>query len=276
LIPGGYILQPRKLDESEIIHDPPVVREVWLYVLRKVNHKASGQYKRGQGFFSLSIIADDLHWYVGYRKMKYSKPQLTKSLRRLCERNMMATMKATRGVIVTILNYDYYQDPKNYEGNGEEIAKKTRRKSVGSTKNKNDKNDKNDKNVKNDKKEIEPDFIGSVLKEFQDSYLEYSGQEYVVLNEGKERKAISKLTGFYKTKYPNADTNEAVLAMRTYFDSVMQINDTWTADHMSPTIIISKFNEINKIIKNGNQRKSTKGGTTNAELAKLFVKKFTE
>lgn len=142
-IKGGYILQPRVIDESDIIHEPPVVRELWLYLLRKVNHRNIGKFKRGSGFFSLEDISNDLHWFVGFRKMKYSKPQLTKSLRRLRERNMIATMKATRGVFVTICKYDYYQDPKNYEGNDEEIMKETRKQRGGITKNKNDKNDKN-------------------------------------------------------------------------------------------------------------------------------------
>ena len=140
-IKGGYILQPRVIDESDIIHEPPVVRELWLYLLRKVNHRNIGKFKRGSGFFSLEDISNDLHWFVGFRKMKYSKPQLTKSLRRLRERNMIATMKATRGVFVTICKYDYYQDPKNYEGNDEEITKETRRQRGGITKNKNEKNE---------------------------------------------------------------------------------------------------------------------------------------
>jgi hypothetical protein len=131
MIKGGYILQPRKVDESEVIHDPPIVREIWFYLLRKVNHKNHKNLKRGQGIFNFNEIADDLHWFVGYRKMKYSKPQITKTLRRLCERNMIATMKATRGIIVTINNYSYYQNPENYESNGEEITKEMRRQQEG-------------------------------------------------------------------------------------------------------------------------------------------------
>src|SRR6056297_1006810 len=138
-IPGGYILQPRKVDESEIMHDPPVVRELWFYLLRKVNHKDNGKFMRGQGFFRFEDIQNDLCWFAGYRKMKYSKPQLTKSLRRLRERNMIETAKATRGIHVTILNYNYYQNPKNYESNNEEIAKETRKQQGGITKNKNEK-----------------------------------------------------------------------------------------------------------------------------------------
>ena len=145
-IPGGYILQPRCIDDSEIMNEPPVVRELWHYLLRRVNHQDNGRYKRGTGFFNLGNIQEALCWYVGYRKMKYSKPQLTKSLRRLRERNMIATAKATRGVYVTILNYNHYQNPENYESNTEGNTKETRRKQLGHTKNKNEKECKNERN----------------------------------------------------------------------------------------------------------------------------------
>lgn len=146
MIPGGYILQPRVWDSSDHAKMPPVTRELWHYLLRSVNHTDNGKYCRGTGFFSLSNIQESLCWFVGYRKETYSKPQLTKSLRRLCEGNMIETAKATRGIYVTVLNYDYYQDPKNYERNSEGYASCERGKTGGQTKNKNEKNEKNEKN----------------------------------------------------------------------------------------------------------------------------------
>jgi hypothetical protein len=121
----------------------PVCRELWLYLLRKVNHKDGRKLKRGQGFFTYQDIIEDLCWYSGYRKNTYKKYQISKALRKLNESNMTATTKATRGVIVTICNYGFYQDAKNYEGN----AKATGTQREGSTK---------DKNVKNEKKKEEP------------------------------------------------------------------------------------------------------------------------
>ena len=131
-IPGGYILQPRCIDGSDIMHEPPVVRELWFYLLRRVNHRDNGKFERGTNFFCLGDIQDALHWYVGYRKKTYSKPQLTKAMRRLRERNMIETAKETRGIWVRVLNYNYYQDPKNYEGNAEGNTKEIRRKHEGS------------------------------------------------------------------------------------------------------------------------------------------------
>jgi hypothetical protein len=141
IITGGYILQPRKIDESDVSKMPPVTRELWFYLLRKVNHKNFGKLKRGQGFFKFSQIQKDLSWMVGYRIEKYSKPQLTKSLRRLNEGNMTETMKATHGMVITVCNYDYYQNPENYEGNDEGSTKETRRKRKGHNIYKNDKNE---------------------------------------------------------------------------------------------------------------------------------------
>jgi hypothetical protein len=154
MIKGGYILQPRTVDDSEVSEFPPVTRELWHYLLRKVNHTRNDRLNinRGQGFFKLAEIQEDLKWYSGYRKNIYSKPQLTKSLRRLRESSMVATAKETRGLLITICNYDYYQYPGNYEGNDEGSAKETRRKQKGRTINK------NEKNVKNEKKDNPPRF----------------------------------------------------------------------------------------------------------------------
>lgn len=130
-INGGYILQPRCFDDSDAAHFPPCTREVWFYLLRNVSHTDFGKYKKGQAFFSLEDIQKALSWSVGYRSEMYSKPQITKALRRLREDNMIETSKATRGVHVTVCNYAKYQDPSSYEGNGEGNAKAMRRQCEG-------------------------------------------------------------------------------------------------------------------------------------------------
>jgi hypothetical protein len=148
VIPGGYILQPRCFGKSEAAHFPPATREIWFYLLREVNHSDNGIHKRGQRFFQFSDIQEGLSWFVGYRKETYSKPQITKALRRLSEGNMIATAKATRGVVITICNYNTYQTPSNYEGNSEGNTKETRRNLGGRTINKNDEERKNEEDLK--------------------------------------------------------------------------------------------------------------------------------
>lgn len=192
MIKGGYILQPRIIDESDLIHESPVVRETWLYLLRNVAHKDTDKFKRGSGFFQLDDIANGLHWFVGYRKMKYSKPQLTKSLRRLCESNMIETTKATRGLFVTICKYDYYQNPKNYEGNDEGNTKETRRNFGGHTIHK------NDKELKKEEKEdiyIEFDFLKSLIELGVDKKI---ASDWMKVR--KTKKATNTQTAFDKIK----------------------------------------------------------------------------
>lgn len=125
----GYVLLARSVNKSEVAKMPPCTRELWVYLLRMVNYADNGRIKRGQGFFSLEQIQTDLEWWVGYRRETYSKPDLTKALRRLREGNMIETAKEVRGLIITVCKYDHYQDPENYEGN----TKATRRKEYRST-----------------------------------------------------------------------------------------------------------------------------------------------
>ena len=128
-IPGGYVLQPRKLDESNISGAPPHVREIWSYMARRANYydNQKDNLKRGQLFTSYAQIISDLSWYVGYRKESYKKHHCETAMKLLTKEHMITTTKTTRGLIVTICNYDYYQDKKNYETDTEAYKKTTRK-----------------------------------------------------------------------------------------------------------------------------------------------------
>lgn len=158
MIRGGYILQPRKIDESDIMDSPPHIREIWIYILRKANHSDNNKFKRGQLFTSYKQIIDDLSWHVGYRKESYRKHHCEIAMKALTKKNMITTTKTTRGLIITVCNYDYYQDPKNYEYYNEVVAKTTRKLQSNDTINKNDKKEKNDNN-----KELKFNFKKSLL-----------------------------------------------------------------------------------------------------------------
>ena len=68
MIKGGYILQPRCIQEGSMAHNPPVDRELWQYFLRSVNYYKHDLMPRGSGFFRLEDIQEDLSWKVGFRK----------------------------------------------------------------------------------------------------------------------------------------------------------------------------------------------------------------
>lgn len=152
-IDGGYYIKARKIQESEIANAPPHVREIWDWLIKEANHRNNGKFKRGQTMRSLRDIQDGLKWYVGYRKMTYSKSNCEMAMNWLRKRGMIETAKTTRGMIITILNYDTYQNPKNYESNNENATKATINEQHSDTINN------NDKNVKNDKKYSNPTLI---------------------------------------------------------------------------------------------------------------------
>ena len=110
------------------------------------------------------------------------------------------------------------------------------------------------------------DFIDQVVDEF----VEATGGEYIVVSRGKERGAAGKLINIFKKIFPDAGTKEILYQLRAYFDKCVTIEDPWLRDNMSLSIIISKFNEINRILKNGRSKGT---GVTDAELADLMARK---
>ena len=126
-ISGGYYIKARKIKNSAIAHAPPHIREIWDYLLREANHSGIKKYgqrlERGQILITYDEILEALHWNIGWRKERYTKHQCEiamKFLRRGGRKgSMITTMKTTRGLIITILNYNFYQDPKNYESRNE-------------------------------------------------------------------------------------------------------------------------------------------------------------
>ena len=145
----GYYIKARIIQESEIANSPPHFREIWDWLMANANHKnkkVSGRIvKRGQCFTSKKEILDGLKWKVGYRIERYKNHQYENAMKFLRSRSMIAVTKTVRGIIVTIINYDKYQDPKNYESRDESRDESRTPPSDTETINKNDKNDKNDK-----------------------------------------------------------------------------------------------------------------------------------
>lgn len=155
-IEGGYYIKARKIKNSDIGHAPPHIREIWDYLLREANHSGKKKHgevlERGQILTTYNEILEDLHWMVGWRKQKYSKAQCETAMKflRTHRRNgpMITTKKTTRGMIITILKYDYYQNPKNYENH-----RGDHKESHGETRGVPQQHDTIDKNGKNGKKE---------------------------------------------------------------------------------------------------------------------------
>lgn len=163
MIKGGYYIKARKIQESEIAHAPPFVRELWDWLLREVNHKSNHVCERGETVRRYKDILDGLCWYAGYRKMSYSVHDCENGLKWLTKRNMITTAKTTRGMIIKVDKYDFYQDPKNYESQTESRNEARVKPQSSHTINKNEK------------------------KEKKDTYSEQSSQEKFILEEALQK-----------------------------------------------------------------------------------------
>lgn len=152
-ITGGYYLKARSIQNSKIAHAPPHVREIWDWLIKEANHKdnkCNGLIiKRGQCLRSYKDIQEGLHWMIGWRKMKYKKTDCETTMKWLKAHAMITTKKTTYGMLITILNYDRYQTPENYETYKKPTTKPTRNLQTDDTF-----INKNVKNVKNVNKKI--------------------------------------------------------------------------------------------------------------------------
>ena len=118
MIKGGFYLKARCIQDSEIAHCAPVVREIWDYLIKEANHADNARLniKRGQTFRRIADIQEALHWHVGYRKMTYSNKQCEGAMKELRRLGMVVCTKGVRGMLITVCKYDTYQNFKNYEG----------------------------------------------------------------------------------------------------------------------------------------------------------------
>ena len=118
-IPGGFILVARKLLSSGIMDKPPLYLKLWVWMLIHASYKDHGNLKRGQFFTSLDKMSKAMAHKAGYRSVKPTKKEIRGAMKFLTKVHMIVTTKVTHGLLITILNYDYYQNPTNYEGHNE-------------------------------------------------------------------------------------------------------------------------------------------------------------
>jgi len=121
--------------------------------------------------------------------------------------------------------------------------------------------------IKSNEKKSKTDFLDRIIQSFVDVH-----GEYEIINRGKERMATAKLLGIYKKKYPDSSTEETIAGLQAYFVQCVNIPDQWLKENMSIPIILSQFNKINTILKNGNTKKSS--GATDHQIATVIAKHF--
>jgi hypothetical protein len=118
-IRGGYILLAKKLLKSGIMEKPPLFLKLWVWMLMQASFKDHGNLRRGQFFTSYERVRNAMAYKVGYRSMKPTVKEIRGVTKFLTKALMIVTTKVTHGLVITILNYDYYQKIQNYEGHNE-------------------------------------------------------------------------------------------------------------------------------------------------------------
>lgn len=114
-IKGGYILVARSTLNCELMDKPPLYAKLWLWMLLKANYKDADHLKRGQLLTTIREMRDAMGHKVGFSVKKPTKDEIRDAYMFFRKAEMISTTKTTRGMIITILNYDKYQDPKRYE-----------------------------------------------------------------------------------------------------------------------------------------------------------------
>lgn len=122
------------------------------------------------------------------------------------------------------------------------------------------------------KKKTEPNFIEQIVAQFAMAYEEAREVPYVTMSKGRESAMASKLLIAYKASCPNLDSEKTLTGMRKYFELCVRIEDKWLYDNMSLSLIVNKYNEINTILRNANQRRIPKGGATSSDLERIYRK----
>lgn len=260
----GWIKLYRKFSEWEWFNISEMVH-LFIYLLLNANYEPGKwrgiEIKRGQILTGLNSLNE---------KTGISIRTLRTCLDRLENTKEIDRQTTNKYSIITIINYESYQGGINGSDkqNDKQLTSNRQATDKQPTTNNNKENNKNEKNKIVSAKKAEMDFIDSIIQLFVEAH-----GDYIIVNNGEERKMAAKILGIYKSKFPNSTSEETLIALKNYFTSCVNISDSWLKTNMSLSIIVSKFNQITKILKNGNSKKS---GATYADIERVTRQNFSE
>jgi hypothetical protein len=277
----GWIKLHRKITEWEW-YTTPNMFQLFLHLLLTVNYEDDRwegmTIKRGQRIF-------------GYRKLSQETGISIQSIRTCLKRlksTQEVTIKSTRKYsLITICKYEEYQinekecnTQTNTQTNtqlthNQHNLKNIRSKEVKKINPANEiisfERTKFNSPVSEKKTPpIKPAKVISISSEIVRIFMEEHG-DYKIVSRKKEEVFARKILAEYKKVHPDAQFKEILEGLRIYFRQCVHINDPWKRDNMSLGLIVAKFNEINKIIKNGSSG-SKQGGATQDELKAIIAK----
>jgi hypothetical protein len=118
-VEGGFVLLARRILESDVWQGPPLHLKLFLWMLLKARHRDGSSLKRGQLIARIEDMQEAMAHKVGYRKQRPTREAVRSAYEAHRRAGTITTTKTTRGMRITILNYDRFQDPKRYEARNE-------------------------------------------------------------------------------------------------------------------------------------------------------------
>lgn len=113
IIPGGFYLSSRSISES-LEEKPAHYLKLWDWMLRSAFLQDGKDLRRGQFWTTI----DEMRYVGGYSsgsaRKPLSKDQVRSAYGHLTETGRITTRKTTRGMVITVCNFDSLQDMKSY------------------------------------------------------------------------------------------------------------------------------------------------------------------
>lgn len=175
-IKGGATIWARQTLESDIYLEKPAEWfKIWFFIVNKVNHKDTKFFKRGNNFFTYKEIQDKTkttknqvkHCLEWLKKSSMSPMSAPISSPISLYAPMIATQKKSRGMIISVIKYDFFQTLDNYilfqKATQKGTRKEHRRNTEATLCNKNVKNVKNVKNRERGDKSPAPAEINRIF-----------------------------------------------------------------------------------------------------------------
>jgi len=133
---GATIWARQTITSAIFFYKPDKWFKIWFFIVNRVNHSDTKLFPRGSNLMTYAEISEHT---------KATKHQIDMFMRWAKKEQMLTTQKTTRGMIVTICNYNYFQDLDNYKNGTENELRPKRNRNGNDTINKNDNNGKNEK-----------------------------------------------------------------------------------------------------------------------------------
>lgn len=261
--PVGWIMLYRKLSDKAYYRKDSEKVHLWIHLLLSANRGEREEQLGGKpmicmpGQFTTGRKQLSMETGISESKIERILTYFEKS------EQQIEQQKTNTNRLITVLNWSEYQPSEQQieqQLNNDRTTTEQRPNTLQEYK--------EEKEIKNkrSKPNKSADFVDLIVDQFVQAH-----GSYEIMSRGKERTAAAAILKKYKEKYPAANSAETLESLRAYFNACVNITDPWLHDHMSLSIIVSKFNEINNYLKNG-KHKGT--GATDAELIELFATKY--